>query len=94
MTFFEDGRLHGRVPALKEDLLILISASEEPKTPQVDALVAQIQSKCESTPVAIVGIGGGTLLDLAKAVAIMMTNTGSAADFRAGIWYGKRRSTI
>ena len=79
---FEDGRLHGRVPALQEDLLILISANEEPKTQQVDALVDQIRSKCESMPVAIVGIGGGTLLDLAKAVAIMMTNTGSAADFQ------------
>jgi 3-deoxy-alpha-D-manno-octulosonate 8-oxidase len=33
-------------------------------------------------PSGIVGIGGGTLLDLAKAVALMLTNKGSAADYQ------------
>ena len=79
---FEDGPLHGRIPLLPQDLLILISAKEEPKTGQVDALVEHIRTNCDATPAAVVGIGGGTLLDLAKAVAIMITNPGSAADFQ------------
>ena len=79
---FEDGPLHGRVPACEADLLILISAEEEPKTEQVDALVAQIASATENAPLAIVGIGGGTLLDLAKAVAIMIRNSGSASAYQ------------
>lgn len=79
---FEDGPLHGRVPALEQDHLILISAKEEPKTEQVDALVAQIIKTSGTRPVAIVGIGGGTLLDLAKAVALMMSNRGSASAYQ------------
>jgi 3-deoxy-alpha-D-manno-octulosonate 8-oxidase len=79
---FEDGPLHARVPALGQDLLILISAKEEPKTAQVDALVAQIASESVAKPAAIVGIGGGTLLDLAKAVALMMNNRGSASAYQ------------
>ncbi|MGB5404972.1 iron-containing alcohol dehydrogenase family protein [Robiginitalea sp.] len=79
---FEDKPLHGRVPALGQDLFILISAKEEPKTQQVDTLVARISAHSSDNPVAIVGIGGGTLLDLAKAVAIMINNKGSAADFQ------------
>ncbi len=79
---FEDGPLHARVPAKGQDLLILISAKEEPKTTQVDALVAHIEAESTGKPAAIVGIGGGTLLDLAKAVAIMMNNRGSASAYQ------------
>lgn len=79
---FEDQPLHGRIPAIQQDLLILISAKEEPKTEQVDALIAEIASELDNPPVAIVGIGGGSLLDLAKAVAIMANNNGSAAAYQ------------
>ncbi|MDM9632463.1 iron-containing alcohol dehydrogenase family protein [Robiginitalea aurantiaca] len=79
---FEDTHLHGRIPSMEQDLLILISAKEEPKTEQVDALAAHITRNASDLPVAVVGIGGGTLLDLAKAVAIMVNNTGSSAEYQ------------
>ncbi len=79
---FEDSPLMGRIPLLFEDQIILISADEEPKTGQVDALVAQIRDSFPSTPSGIVGIGGGTLLDLAKAVAIMLNNPGKTSRYQ------------
>lgn len=41
-----------------------------------------IRSEFTNLPSGIIGIGGGTLLDLAKAVSIMLTNKGSAADYQ------------
>lgn len=79
---FEDTPLAARVPADTADLLILISADEEPKTQQVDALVERIRKAFPADPAAVVGIGGGTLLDLAKAVAIMLTNPGRTDQYQ------------
>lgn len=79
---FEGTQLLSRIPVQFDDQLILVSAEEEPKTAQVDALVARIRSDFEEMPSGIVGIGGGTLLDLAKAVALMLRNPGPAADYQ------------
>ncbi|SIR00532.1 iron-containing alcohol dehydrogenase family protein [Maribacter ulvicola] len=79
---FENTELIGRIPSIFCDQIILISAEEEPKTEQVDALVKMIQEKFTELPSGIIGIGGGTLLDLAKAVAIMLTNKGSASAYQ------------
>ncbi len=80
--FFEGKQLEQRIPWLFNDQIIFISADEEPKTGQVDALVEKINNDFDELPSGIVGIGGGTLLDLAKAVAIMMVNKGSSKDYQ------------
>lgn len=64
------------------DKIIFISAEEEPKTSQVDKLVADIRAEFKNIPAGIIGIGGGTVMDFAKAVSIMLTNQGSAADYQ------------
>lgn len=64
------------------DKLIFISAEEEPKTSQVDDLVKDIKAEFTYAPSGIIGIGGGTVMDLAKAVSIMLINKGSAADYQ------------
>ena len=79
---FEGTELVNRIPLIFNDQIIFISAEEEPKTEQVDFLVKKIQTDFTELPSGIVGIGGGTLLDLSKAVAIMLTNNGSAADYQ------------
>jgi 3-deoxy-alpha-D-manno-octulosonate 8-oxidase len=79
---FEGTELLKKIPLIFNDQIILVSADEEPKTQHVDALVSRIKSEYTEMPSGIVGIGGGTLLDLAKAVAILMTNKGSAADYQ------------
>ncbi|WP_297795069.1 iron-containing alcohol dehydrogenase family protein [uncultured Eudoraea sp.] len=76
---FTDSALIERIPMHGKDKIILISADKEPKTEQVDNLVTTIKEEYKELPSAIVGIGGGTLLDLAKAVAIMLNNDGSSA---------------
>ncbi|WP_298793641.1 iron-containing alcohol dehydrogenase family protein [uncultured Allomuricauda sp.] len=80
--FFQDTDIVNKIPLMFNDELIFISADEEPKTEQVDALVARIGEKFEELPSGIVGIGGGTLLDLAKAVAIMATNKGNSSEYQ------------
>lgn len=79
---FEGQALVTEIPLLFNDQIIFISAEEEPKTDQIDVLVEKIKESFSELPSGIIGIGGGTLLDLAKAVAIMLTNSGSAAEYQ------------
>ena len=79
---FEGGELENSIPRIFNDLIIYISADEEPKTSQVDSLVQKIRSDFSETPSGIVGIGGGTVLDLSKAVAVMYTNKGSSSKYQ------------
>ncbi len=71
-----------RIPLAYNDEILYISADEEPKTTQVDELVERIILKYPERPSGIIGIGGGTLLDLSKAVSIMLTNTGESKDYQ------------
>lgn len=79
---FEEKELVSRIPLLFNDQLIFISAAEEPKTEQVDLLVAEIKNRFTELPSGIIGIGGGTVLDLAKAVSLLLTNRGKAQDYQ------------
>ena len=63
------------------------NVDDEPKTAYVDALTAEvkqktIESKSGKLPDGVVGIGGGSAMDLAKAVSLMLTNPGSSADYQ------------
>ncbi|WP_340198870.1 iron-containing alcohol dehydrogenase family protein [Ascidiimonas sp. W6] len=71
-----------RIPVLFNDRIIFISADEEPKTAQVDILVDHIKNNVSPSPDGIIGIGGGTVMDLAKAVSLLFTNSGNAADYQ------------
>lgn len=81
-VFKGNSEITSRVPLAYDDQLIYISADNEPKTTQVDELVEQIILTHKDRPSGIIGIGGGTILDLAKAVAIMLTNEGEAKDYQ------------
>lgn len=71
-----------RITLRFNDKLLFISTEEEPKTSQVDSLVHDIKAEFTHAPAGIIGIGGGTVMDLAKAVSIMLANPGSAADYQ------------
>lgn len=79
---FEGKELAYRIPLQFNDRIIFISAEEEPKTAQVDLLADKIKRDFGELPSGIIGIGGGTVLDLAKAVALMLTNKGNAEDYQ------------
>lgn len=79
--FFENKPLAGRIPLRGRDKVIFADVSYEPKTAYVDKLAAELKEEF-GTVSGIVGIGGGSAMDLAKAVSLMMTNPGSSADYQ------------
>ncbi|PTM09242.1 MAG: alcohol dehydrogenase [Bacteroidetes bacterium] len=74
--------LTSRIPLSYDDKLVYVSAKEEPKTSQIDTLVESIILSSKERPSGIIGIGGGTILDIAKAVSILLTNEGEASDYQ------------
>ena len=79
---FEDTEFAGRLPVHAHDRLIWVNVDDEPKTSYVDALTRQIQQTGDALPAGVIGIGGGSAMDLAKAVSLMLTNPGSSADYQ------------
>ena len=79
--FFEGKPLIQRIPLTGKDKIVFADVTHEPKTGQVDALAASLREEF-GTVSGIIGIGGGSTMDLAKAVALMMTNPGSSADYQ------------
>ena len=76
--------LYDRLQPSAQDLVLEFDASDrEPKTGDIDDLCAAIAGqKGDAMPRVVVGIGGGGTLDVAKAVSILLTNPGSAADYQ------------
>ncbi len=64
------------------DHAIYVPTKEEPCTDQVDQIVTKLQADGLNEPAAIVGMGGGIVLDVAKAVANLLTNGGLAEDYQ------------
>ncbi|MGC8750454.1 iron-containing alcohol dehydrogenase family protein [Hydrotalea sp.] len=79
--FFKGKSLVNRIPLRGKDIIIYADVTNEPKTLQVDALAQQLKNEF-GTISGIIGIGGGSTMDLAKAVSLMMTNPGSSADYQ------------
>ncbi len=79
--FFENKSLPNRIPLRGNDKIIFVDVTYEPKTTQVDTLATALKEEF-GTVSGVIGIGGGSTMDLAKAVSLMMTNPGSSADYQ------------
>lgn len=79
---FQDKALESRIPLRKNDYLLHVNVDVEPKTSYIDELVERINDFSPVLPDGIIGIGGGSTMDIAKAVSLMLTNEGSAADYQ------------
>jgi 3-deoxy-alpha-D-manno-octulosonate 8-oxidase len=83
---FSQHPLKDRVPLQPQDLLILVNVDDEPKTKYVDLLTDQVRRHLadlsQTLPAGVIGIGGGSTMDLAKAVSLMLTNPGSSTDYQ------------
>ena len=79
--FFEGKPLAGRIPVQGKDKVICSDVTNEPKTTYVDKISQQLKEEF-GTVSGVIGIGGGSTMDLAKAVSLMMTNPGSSADYQ------------
>jgi 3-deoxy-alpha-D-manno-octulosonate 8-oxidase len=75
--FIVDDALTGQPafePILKQEEIFMFRASDsEPRTGDVDRLTALLRDK-KNLPDALVGVGGGSTMDLAKAVGICVAN--------------------
>lgn len=80
--FFKDSSLYNNLPVEKEDEVIFVDTTEEPKTTVINEYRDLLVKKEKNEPVAIVAIGGGATLDTGKAVANLLTNPGNAEDYQ------------
>jgi 3-deoxy-alpha-D-manno-octulosonate 8-oxidase len=77
-NYFKDKDLEKRIPAAVEDVIRFIDVDpHEPTTEQIDNLRDEILAS-KGLPAGVVGIGGGSIMDIAKAISLMFTNEGSS----------------
>ena len=62
--FFENKPLINRIPLRGKDKIVFADVTYEPKTTQVDALAKELKEEFGSIS-GIIGIGGGSTMDLA-----------------------------
>jgi len=79
--FFEGKALPNRIQLRGKDKIIFVDVTYEPKTTYVDKLASDLKAEFGEVS-GIIGIGGGSTMDLAKAVSLMMNNPGSSADYQ------------
>jgi 3-deoxy-alpha-D-manno-octulosonate 8-oxidase len=79
--FFENRELISRIPLRGNDKIVFADVTHEPKTTYVDSLASSLKEEF-GTISGVIGIGGGSTMDLAKAVSLMMNNPGSSADYQ------------
>lgn len=82
-SFFELHGLPQQLDAVAHtDHVIYVDTSHEPTTIQINQLRNRLETVCKAPPCAIIGIGGGATMDVAKAVSNLLTNGGNAEDYQ------------
>ena len=82
-SYFEVNGLPEKFDAIKKgDAVYYVNAANEPTTTQVNVMRDVVLSDGLVSPVAIVGVGGGSTMDVAKAIANLLTNPGNAEDYQ------------
>ncbi|MFN4083288.1 MAG: iron-containing alcohol dehydrogenase family protein [Bacteroidia bacterium] len=80
--FFKGKELAGRLQQKPEDLIYFIDVDpHEPTTEQIDNLRDKILEN-KGLPSGVIGIGGGSIMDIAKALSLMLTNEGSSVQYQ------------
>jgi 3-deoxy-alpha-D-manno-octulosonate 8-oxidase len=79
---FKGKEIEERIPFKGKDLILWVNVDDEPKTSYVDELTENVKKYDAKLPDGVIGIGGGSTMDLAKAVALMLTNPGSSAEYQ------------
>lgn len=81
-AWHEGKPLSNRLSVREGDVLKYIDPDpHEPTTAQIDQLRDEIKTN-KGIPAGIVGIGGGTIMDIAKALSLMFTNEGSSQQYQ------------
>ena len=64
------------------DSINYIDTKNEPTTEYIDLLIGKLRQMGKGSPFAVIGIGGGSTLDVAKAASNLLTNEGKAEDYQ------------
>ena len=82
--FFKNSTILENFKITSEDCVEWFPATiHEPSTQQIDELKSKIiLDRKKKLPITIVGIGGGSAMDVAKALSVMLRNPGSASDYQ------------
>jgi 3-deoxy-alpha-D-manno-octulosonate 8-oxidase len=76
--YFKGKDLEKKIPVQAGDIMKFIDVDvHEPTTEQIDNLRDTVKAS-KGIPSAVIGIGGGSIMDIAKAVSLMFTNEGSS----------------
>ncbi|MDR2124632.1 MAG: iron-containing alcohol dehydrogenase [Desulfovibrio sp.] len=71
------------LPARGDDLVVFVDTTQEPTVENIDLLSGEAKAFFGAKkPCCVTGIGGGSVLDTAKAVANLLTNPGRARDYQ------------
>lgn len=82
-SFFKQDGLPNKFDAIElRDHVIYVDASNEPTTTLVNDMRDLLVERSITNPSAIVGIGGGSTMDVAKGVANLLTNPGDAEQYQ------------
>jgi 3-deoxy-alpha-D-manno-octulosonate 8-oxidase len=79
--FFKDKNLLDLSCLKSHDMVLWADTTDEPTTDYVDELTEKAK-KLGVLPAAVVGIGGGSTLDIAKAISVLLTNEGKSAQYQ------------
>lgn len=82
-NYFEQHGLPKGIDAIiPGDRVIYVDVIDEPTTVLINRLRDQVIDEINEVPCAIVGIGGGATMDVAKAISNLLTNGGNAEDYQ------------
>lgn len=77
--YFKGKELESRIPLHVGDLIFFEDVDpHEPTTEQIDRLRDKILA-AKGLPSGVIGIGGGSIMDIAKALSLMVNNEGSSS---------------
>ncbi|MBP8016595.1 iron-containing alcohol dehydrogenase [Candidatus Gracilibacteria bacterium] len=80
-SFFKNDMLKEKIYIRKKDVTIFIDVTNEPRTSYVDSIIQSLKKNIIS-PDLIIAIGGGSTLDIGKAVSIILMNGGLCKDYQ------------